>query len=222
MSYYEAFLYLRCVYSALIQTTNGEWKFTQFRYYCALLMSTNLWLLSKICEAKEWKKVLWTFLNKKCCKNDQEYKDWNGKHKKIIYWPLHLKDEHVSKKKDDDDLWEFLSSSHAMFTYHIYVNKQKMQNKTKQNGRRIELKRNICGRVWTYFFIMYVYKYGLTLWLFVYIVDIQKKNVGQIEFFSLLFLLARVSCFCCLFFVVIANAAETDSNIFSPHSAYST
>lgn len=34
------------------------------------------------------------------------------------------------------------------------------------------------------FFIMYVYKYGLTLWLFVYIVDIQKKNVGQIEFFS--------------------------------------
>lgn len=99
MSYYEAFLYLRCVYSALIQTTNGEWKFTQFRYYCALLMSTNLWLLSKICEAKEWKKVLWTFLNKKCCKNDQEYKDWNGKHKKIIYWPLHLKDVHVSKKK---------------------------------------------------------------------------------------------------------------------------
>lgn len=63
------------------------------------------------------------------------------------------------------------------------------------------------------FFIMYVYKYGLTLWLFVYIVDIQKKMWVKSNF-SLLFLLARVSCFCCLFFVVIANAAETDSNIF--------
>lgn len=216
MSYYEAFLYLRCVYSALIQTTNGEWKFTQFRYYCALLMSTNLWLLSKICEAKEWKKVLWTFLNKKCCKNDQEYKDWNGKHKKIIYWPLHLKDEKKMMTTCENFFLLLMPCPHIIY---MWINRK---CKTKQNGRRIELKRNICGRVWNFFFIMYVYKYGLTLWLFVCIVDIQKKNVGQIEFFSLLFLLARVSCFCCLFFVVIANAAETDSNIFSPHSAYST
>lgn len=33
--------------------------------------------------------------------------------------------------------------------------------KTKQNGRRIELKRNICGRVWNYFF----YYVCVQIWL---------------------------------------------------------
>lgn len=115
--------------------------------------------------------------------------------KKIIYWPLHLKDVHVSKKKDDDDLWEFLSSSHAMFTYHIYVNKQKMQNKTKQNGRRIELKRNICGRVWNYFF----YYVCVQIWLDSVALCIyrrySKKKCGSnriflSSFFSLAFLVS--------------------------------